>query len=86
MNERRSSFRHLVHLNVRLYHEEFGQINGKITDVSSGGMSVKVDNSVSLNNKLSREKLSVKPVHMDVIFEMECLRVDSQVISLQFIS
>ncbi|VAW97670.1 hypothetical protein MNBD_GAMMA23-585 [hydrothermal vent metagenome] len=85
MNERRSSFRHLVYLNVRLYHDEFGQINGKITDVSSGGMLVKIDNADSFHNKLSREKLRVKPINMDVIFDMECLRVDSQVISLQFI-
>lgn len=86
MNERRSSFRHLIYLNVSLYHDEFGQMSGKITDVSSGGMTVEIDNAASLNNKLCRERLLVKPVNMDVIFDMECLRVGSNIISLQFIA
>ncbi len=86
MNERRSSFRHLIYLNVSLYHDDFGQMNGKITDVSSGGMSVEIEDAASLNNKLCRERLRVKPVNMDVIFEMECLRVASNVISLEFVS
>ncbi len=86
MNERRSSVRHLINLNVSLYHDEFGQIKGKISDVSSGGMLVEVYNTAVLNNKLSQERLQVKPVNMDVIFDMECLRVNSNVISLQFVS
>ncbi len=85
MNERRASFRHVVCLGVNLYHDEFGQINGKIIDVSNGGMSVEVNNSATLNNKLSREHLFVKPVNMDVIFDMECLRVSSNAISLRFV-
>jgi len=85
MNERRSSFRHLINLNVRLYHDELGQMNGKITDVSNGGMLVKVDDTATLDSKLSDEKLLVKPVNMDVIFDMRCLRVSSGSVSLQFI-
>ncbi len=86
MNERRSSIRHLIHLNVYLYHDEFGLMSGKISDVSSGGMLVEISHTSLLNNKLSDETLYVRPANMDVIFDMQCLRVSSHAISLQFIS
>jgi len=86
VNERRASYRHLINLNVSLYHDDFGPIKGKITDVSSGGMLVEVEDISNLNKELGDQRLFVKPINMDVIFDMLCLRVSAHAISLQFIS
>lgn len=84
MNERRASYRHLVNLNVGLYHDDFGRIDGRIHDVSSGGMQVNLSTKIVLDKALQDAILTVKPVNMDVLFNMECLRVDGSFISLKF--
>jgi len=84
MSERRESFRHLVNLNVGLYHDAIGRIDGSIHDVSSGGMSIRLSKKATLNSKLQNEVVLVKPSNMDVLFNMKCLRVDGTVISLKF--
>jgi len=84
MNERRLSIRHLVHLNVDLYHDDIGHIDGNIRDVSSGGMNVHLFNSANLHGQLSEKILVVKPSNMDVLFNMQCLRINGSTISLKF--
>jgi len=84
MNERRESLRHLVHLNVDLYHDEIGHIDGNINDVSSGGMSVNLSENADICGDLRDEIIIVKPANMDVLFNMRCLRADEYFISLIF--
>lgn len=84
-DERRMSIRNLIHLNVDLYHADIGNIEGNIRDVSSGGMNVKIHNSAVLNKKCSNEIFTVKPANMDVLFDMTCLRIDGDFMSLKFI-
>lgn len=84
MNERRLTPRHLIHLKVSLYHDEIGHIDGRIEDVSSGGMHINVFSRSAFNHKLSHQQMYVRPVNMDTIFNMECLRVDDNTISLKF--
>ncbi len=84
MNERRLSIRNLIHLNVDLYHDDIGNFAGNIRDVSSGGMNVKIHNISVLNKKISNEVFIVKPANMDVLFNMQCLRVDEDFMSLKF--
>lgn len=85
MNERRNSERRLVNLNVILYHDAHGDIPGKICDVSSGGMNIDIFNRAVLNKRLSNEELLVSPKNMDVLFKMECLRVEQNCIGLKFL-
>jgi len=84
MNERRTSIRHLVNLTVTLYHEELGHIRGQIRDISSGGMNVDIADKTTLTKKFSNEILIVRPTNMDVLFNMECLRIDGACVSLKF--
>jgi len=84
MNERRTNHRQLINLNVVLYHEEIGQILGKIRDISTGGMFVDILDKSVLRRKFSNEVLVVKPANMDVLFNMQCLRVNNNFISLKF--
>lgn len=85
MNERRESFRHLVYLNVDLYHDAFGHVDGKIQDVSSGGMSISLSEASSHSTKFRHKIFHVKPANMDVLFNMKCLRVSDDYISLEFL-
>ena len=84
MNERRTSNRQLIKLNVVLYHDKIGQILGKIHDISTCGMYVDILDKSVLRRKFSNEILVVKPANMDVLFNMQCLRVDENYISLKF--
>lgn len=84
MNERRTNHRQLINLNVVLYHDEIGQFLGKIRDISTGGMFVDILDKNILRRKISDELLVVKPANMDVLFNMQCLRVDNHFISLKF--
>ena len=84
MNERRASLRHLVRLNVDLYHDDIGHIGGNINDVSSGGMSVNLSENADISGDLRDEVIIVKPANMDVLFNMRCLRADDDFISLIF--
>lgn len=85
MHERRMSNRNLIHMNVDLYHHDIGNFEGNIRDVSSGGMSIEIHNYSVLNTKYSHEVFTVKPANMDVLFNMECLRVDGGFMSLKFV-
>jgi len=85
MNERRLDKRYLVNLNVRLYNDELGHIDGRIHDVSSGGMYIDLPNTSHLTKKLSNMTLFVRPGNMDILFNMECIRVNNKSVSLRFI-
>lgn len=84
MNERRTNTRQAIQLNVILYHDKIGQFMGKIRDISKGGMFVDILDKSVLRRKFSNELLVVKPANMDVLFNMQCLRVDRNFISLKF--
>ena len=84
MAERRLSIRNLVHLDVDLYHDDVGHISGNIHDVSSGGMRVKIHSGLELNLKCRHENFTVKPANMDVLFNMECLKIDEHFMRLKF--
>ena len=84
MNERRTSIRQMIQLNVVMYHDEIGQIMGRIRDISTGGMFVDILDKSVLRRKLSNELLIVQPSNMDVLFNMQCVRVEENFISLKF--
>jgi len=85
MNERRTSNRQLVRLNVDIYHDEIGLVKGKIRDISAGGMFVDVLDKRLLRRRFSNEFLVVKPSNMDVLFNMQCLRVEENFLGLKFL-
>jgi len=84
MNERRLSIRNMIHLNVDLYHDDIGHIEGNIHDISSGGMRVKISKSSLSKTNCNHELFTVKPANMDVLFMMECLTMDKDFMRLKF--
>jgi len=85
MNERRLNPRYLVNLNVTLYGDGIGHLDGHIHDVSSGGMYINITDTSMLNKKINNGTLFVRPSNMDTLFSMECLRVEDGRIGLKFV-
>jgi len=91
MPERRLHMRKLIDAKVRIYHSLFGTLDGCIRDISEGGCSVSLDVAEELHDELfaqvqssEDEFVTLKPVNMDVVFRMTCIRKLDDGVVLQF--
>jgi len=84
MVERRRHERYPVGSRVRLYHPVYGCLDGKIRDVSDGGMFVLLDEVPPLHPGNGDGRFQCEPRNMDVIFEMQCTRVTPEGLVLCF--
>ncbi len=81
MPERRHHIRKLIDARVRVYHSLFGTLDGRIRDISEGGCCVTLDEMPDFHDEILAELqcnedefVTMKPVNMDVVFRMRCLR------------
>ncbi len=81
MPERRHHIRTLIDARVRIYHSLFGALEGRIIDISEGGCCVVLENMPDIQDELliqlqdnEDEFITLRPVNMDVVFRMRCLR------------
>lgn len=84
MKERRKHPRELITLQVKLYHSSFGECQGVIYDISSGGALVSLD-SVLVDLSVDDEEILLKPFNMDVLFNMGLMRVYNNYVALKFL-
>ncbi len=91
MSERRLHVRKLIDARVRIYHSQFGALDGRIRDISEGGCCVTLDNLPDTEDDLfvqvqrnEEEFVTLKPVNMDVVFKMNCIRKLDDTVVLQF--
>ncbi len=91
MSERRLHVRKLIDARVRIYHSCFGTLDGRIRDISEGGCCVTLDNMPETEGDLfvqvqrsEEEFVTLKPVNMDVVFKMNCIRKLDDTVVLQF--
>ncbi len=91
MPERRLHARKLIDARVRIYHSLFGTLDGRIRDISEGGCCVVLDNMPDTEDDLfaqvqasEDEFITLKPVNMDVVFRMSCIRKLEDGVILQF--
>ncbi len=91
MSERRLYVRKLIDARVRIYHSLFGTLDGCIRDISEGGCCVTLDNIFEIGDDLfmqvqrsEEEFVTLKPVNMDVVFRMSCIRKLDNGVVLQF--
>ncbi len=91
MSERRLHVRKLIDAKVRIYHSLFGALDGRICDMSEGGCCVTLDEMPEIHDELFEklhcsedEFITLKPLNMDVVFKMSCLRKLNQGVVLQF--
>jgi len=91
MPERRHHARKLIDAKVRVYHSLFGRLEGCIRDISDGGCYVAVDDMPDINDEMlvqlqcsDDEFVTLKPINMDVVFRMRCVRKLDDGVVLEF--
>ncbi len=74
MKERRFDPRKQISTPVRLYHPELGRLDGITNDISDGGVAIKLNSFKDLNIDSSEFPLLLRPINLDVLFPVSCLR------------
>ena len=85
MNERRFDIRKLVNTPVRLYHPELGRVDGVINDISGGGAAIKLNSCRDLNIELTETSLFLRPINLDVLFPVSCIRQTESEVAVKFL-
>ena len=85
MDERRIETRKLVSTPVRLYHSELGRVDGVINDISDGGAAIKLSSFKNLNLDAKEATLFLRPINLDVLFAVSCLRQKESDVVVQFL-
>ena len=87
MSEKRKYSRKVVNSRVKVFHPEIGSFESKTKDISNGGILI----SPQQHSNMIKEKDSVKVIfldsgNVDIIFNMNVIRVTKNDLGLQFIS
>lgn len=87
MIERRLDTRKILNTNVRLYHPELGRLDGVTGDISEGGISIKLNKSDNLDLELKSKEdiLFLRPINLDVLFPVSCLRQTKSNLVVKFL-
>ncbi len=85
MVERRLHERQLVDARVRLYHPVHGPLDGMIRDMSGGGVFISLEEIPEIHPGNGDGRFELKLMNMDVIFDMECIRLTNDGIVLIFV-
>jgi len=85
MDERRSELRKLVNTPVRLYHSKLGRLDGIINDISGGGAAIKLKMYKALDSNSSNDNLLLRPINLDVLFPVSCLRQNEKKLVVRFL-
>ena len=85
MQERRLHQRQRLDARVRLYHPVYGTLDGRIRDLSNGGMFVLLDPVPDVHPGNGDGRFQCKPMNMDAIFDMTCIRLTGEGLALAFL-
>lgn len=85
MNERRFDTRKLVSTPVRLYHSELGRVDGVINDISGGGAAIKLNSFKDLKRDTTETSLFLRPINLDVLFSVCCIRQTKSEVVVKFL-
>ena len=85
MDERRFDTRKLVSTPVRLYHSELGRVDGVINDISGGGAAIKLSSFKNLNIDSTEISLFLRPINLDVLFSVSCIRQIKSEVAVKFL-
>ncbi len=85
MDERRFDTRKLINAPVRLYHAELGRVDAVISDISEGGLALKLNSFKDLNIDTTETPLLLRPINLDVIFTVICVRQTKSEVAVKFI-
>lgn len=87
MSEKRKHSRKVVNSRVKVFHPDIGFFESKTKDISNGGILI----SPKQHSKIIKDKDKVKVFfldsgNVDIIFNMNVIRVTKDDLGLQFIS
>lgn len=85
MKERRFNIRKLIKSSVRLYHPEFGRVDGVIKDISDGGAAIKLNLFKNMMVDSLEAPLLLRPMNLDVLFPVSCLRQTKSKLVVKFL-
>lgn len=85
MDERRFDTRKLVNTPVRLYHPELGRVDGVISDISEGGLAIKLNSFKDLNVDTTETPLFLRPINLDILFSVTCIRQTELEVAVKFL-
>lgn len=85
MIERRLHERQQVDTRVRLYHPEFGSLDGVSRDMSDGGIFVLLDEVPELQPGNGESRFQCGFRNMDIVFDACCVRITDQGLALCFV-
>lgn len=85
MRERRIHERIPVDTEIRLYHDSFGALQGRIRNISASGVLVMLDESTVRVDCVAINCLHLRPVNVDFLFSMQPIRHTDEGIVLRFI-
>lgn len=81
MRERRFGIRKFSNAKIRLYHPTLGRLDGATKDISSGGIAVLLDEQ---SIHLRETSFFLRPLNLDVLFAVTCLRQSESTLVLKF--
>ena len=85
MNERRFYNRKLIKSLVRLYHPELGRVDGVMNDISDGGAAIKLNSFKDMYVDSLDSPLFLRPINLDVLFPVSCLRQTNSILAIKFL-
>lgn len=85
LEERRYNERKLMNAPVRLYHPEFGRVDGISHDISDGGIAISLNSFKLLDIDSSESPLLLRPINTDVLFPVRCLRQSELKLVVKFL-
>ena len=85
MKERRFDTRKLMMSSVRLYHPDLGKVDGVINDISKGGVAIKLNSFKDMVTSTLDTPLLLRPINLDVLFPVSCLRQTKSNLVVKFL-
>ena len=85
MDERRFDIRKLINTPVRLYHPDYGRMDGKTDDISGGGVAIKLNAFKDLGSDSTETSLFLRPINSDVLFPVSCIRQTESKLVVKFL-
>ena len=85
MKERRFDSRKLIKSSVRLYHPEHGRVDGVMDDISDGGAAIKLNSFKDMYVDSLESPLLLRPINLDVLFPVSCLRQTNSMLAVKFL-
>lgn len=85
MEERRIDTRKQINTPVRLYHPELGRFDGIANDISEGGVAIELNSYKRMDENSTESPLLFRPINLDVLFPVSCLRQTESKLVVKFL-